>query len=182
MANLTLLGLNSGSTTLAPTDGANATLTLPTGTGTVVTTANPQSGAVIQTVQTYSITQISTASSSFVTSGIAASITPRFSTSKILISVQLPTYCSSSAGQCVTTIYRGSTNLSPSPAGTYQGFGQSYIAGAGIQCNHTFSFLDSPATTSSTTYTIYYASVNGGSAYICINQVAATLILQEIAA
>ena len=52
MANLTLLGLNSGSTTLAPTDGANATLTLPTGTGTVVTTANPISGQVIQTVNT----------------------------------------------------------------------------------------------------------------------------------
>ena len=91
MANLTLLGLNSGSTTLAPTDGANATLTLPTGTGTVVTTANPISGQVIQTVNyfTTASSPFSTSSTSWTSTGYSVTITPKFSTSKILILVNI---------------------------------------------------------------------------------------------
>ena len=87
MANITLTGATSGSTTLAPTDGANATLTLPTGTGTVVTTANPISGSVIQVVQgTYS-TETSYSTSTLTDSGLTATITPKFATSKILVMV-----------------------------------------------------------------------------------------------
>ena len=84
MANITLTGATSGSTTLAPTDGASATLTLPTGTGTVVTTANPISGQVIQTVTVDYGTSNSTTTTSYVTA-VTGSITTKLASSKVYV-------------------------------------------------------------------------------------------------
>ena len=80
---LVLNGATSGSTTIQATDAVTATLTLPSSTGTLLSTANPQSGGVIQVVNSAINTSTSTSSTSYVTSGLSASITPKFSTSKI---------------------------------------------------------------------------------------------------
>jgi hypothetical protein len=44
------------------------------------------------------------------------------------------------------------------------------------------SYLDSPATTSSTTYTIYFSGETGNTVYFCTNTSGATFTLMEIAA
>ena len=157
MANLTLLGLNSGSTTLAPTDGANATLTLPTGTGTVITTANPQSGGVIQVVNATYSTSVSTGGNTFIDTGLTATITPKFSTSKILVIFGGNTFASASTANAKLAIYRGGSQLTQTVA--------VYNGGSNIGASTSMVYLDSPATTSSTTYTIY-ASTNTGTIYL----------------
>jgi len=130
-------------------------------------------GKVVQVVQaTYNDagTYSSTTSNSFVTTGFSASITPLFSTSKILIIVQLAVYQSSSAG--FITIYRSGSNIGPA-----NGF---------IECNaanwstSNICYLDSPATTSSTTYTLYQRAA-AGTNYVFGDSVLNTITLMEIA-
>lgn len=85
---------------------------------------------------------VSTASTTFVTTGLSATITPSSTSSKVLILVS----GSSSGGSGTTplfTLFRGATQLA----------GTSWIANSG---NVGISFVDSPNTISSTTYTLYF--------------------------
>jgi hypothetical protein len=139
-------------------------------------------GAVLQVVQgTLSSPTSTTSYNTWVSTGLAASITPTSSSSKILATISGFGYTQGNAVQMVVTLYRGSTNLS-----TY-GFSQTYAASSATQGGITFSYLDSPATTSSTTYTVYFTVANtaGTVQFNSLNawgQPTATIILQEIAA
>jgi hypothetical protein len=148
----------------------------------ILTAVQQPAGAVLQVVQGTLGSMVSTTTTNtFVTTGLAASITPSSSTSKILATISGTGYTHNSAAQGVYTLYRGATNLS-----TY-GFTTVYANNANIQGGITFSYLDSPATTSSTTYTLYFSlanaagttSFNSNSAW---GQGNATIILQEISA
>lgn len=132
---------------------ADVTGTLPVANGgTGLTSAT---GTVIQTVSaTYSTTTSSTAGS-FVTTGLAASITPQFSNSKILIIAAVP--CGAVLTSVILTIKRGTTALQPSGFG----FAQLYPGANTIYALQTMNYLDSPATTSSTTYTVFFSTTNG---------------------
>jgi len=138
-------------------------------------------GAVLQVVQGLLTTQVTTTTNNtFVTTGLLASITPTSSSSKILATVSGTGYTSASAVQGVFTLYRNSTNLS-----TY-GFTLAYASGANLQAGITFSYLDSPATTSSTTYTLYFTLSNSaGTVYFnsqsAWGQGTSTITLMEIA-
>jgi hypothetical protein len=135
-------------------------------------------GSVIQTVTNSTQNNNTTSSSSFVTTGFYASITPTSSTSKILILLSGPVYCDSTGTEAYLTVYRGATNLNP----VSQGFTDTYSsAGRGLN-SVSIAYLDSPATTSSTTYTIYYKVANGGNIYFPANSNTASLVLQEIKA
>ena len=132
-------------------------------------------GNVIQVVGSTYSTNGSTTSTSFVTSGITASITPTYSTSKILVL---------SSGSCAQlannengyiTLFRNSTNLGP--ANGYNVVGQSY----GFYTPYSISVVDSPSTTSSTTYTLYYRCVNGYGVGLPVLSTTATITLLEIA-
>jgi hypothetical protein len=145
--------------------------------------ANLPAGSVLQVVAGSYTTTASTTSTSFVDTGLSLAITPKFATSKVLI---LVTQCgleksSGSTQNCIDIgLFRSATQLASS--GFY-----------GIYTNSTLPltipsatlfYLDSPATTSSTTYktqfrnplaasTVYVQS--GGSP-------ASTIVLLEIAA
>jgi len=117
---------------------------------------NPQAAPskVLQVIQGTLSSAFSTSSSSYVTTGLTASITPIFSTSKILIMYN-GSITSNPASQfsAYTTIYRNSTNLEITSG---RGFNEcTFLTGGYNGTCTTGSFLDSPATTSSTTYTIY---------------------------
>ena len=84
---LQIMGPTSGSVTIQPTDTFTNTLTLPAGSGTLLSTANPQSGGVIQTVSYTLTTEFQTTNTSSTNTGLAATITPKFATSKILVRV-----------------------------------------------------------------------------------------------
>ena len=108
-------------------------------------------GTVLQVVQATTTSAASTTSASLVTTGFSASITPTSATSKILVSLCGRFYSASSPTDAVIAIYRGGSKII-SAKSIYLGSSPSI---AGIQ---SFQYLDSPATTSSTTYTLYMAS------------------------
>jgi len=139
-------------------------------------TVQASAGVVLQVVQgTYS-TQTSTSSTSYVTTSLNASITPKFATSKILAIVSLGWCQNASASYMNATLYRSSTDLAPN----VYGFGvlNSNASVNGVNIN--FNYLDSPATTSSTTYTVY-AKSNSGTVYWCVSGQTAVITLMEIA-
>jgi hypothetical protein len=157
-------------------------LTSVPSSGLQLADANMPAGSVLQVVQGLLTTQVTTTTNNtFVTTGLLASITPTSSSSKILATVSGTGYTTASAVQGIFTLYRNSTNLS-----TY-GFTLAYASGANLQAGITFSYLDSPATTSSTTYTLYFTLSNSaGTVYFnsqsAWGQGTSTIILQEIAA
>jgi len=136
-------------------------------------------GQVIQLVQQQTNTVFSTTSSSYVDTGFAASITPKFSSSKIYVIAGLNMYNNATHGVSSTTLYRGGSRVSDSAT-----YGHAYgysNAGAHVH-HHTFTYLDSPNTTSSTEYKIYISCTsNGGTLKMCVNNSSSTLTLMEIA-
>jgi hypothetical protein len=178
---LQINGATSGSATIQSTDTYTNTLTLPSGTGTLLSTANPQSGGVIQVVQGNLNTEFTTTSNSFVSTGLSATITPKFSTSKIAIFVSGNGYTLQSQNAAVYTLYKNNTtNLSPgSGQNTFQ---EIYVQASYLYTSVNFNYIDSPATTSATTYTVYMSSGNGYTTKFNVNGQASTIILMEIAA
>ena len=149
-------------------------ITYPSGSGTQAAQSK-----VLQVVTNTVATNTSTSSGSYVTTGIAVSITPIFSTSKVLVTIT-GGQCDYNATQAIFTIYRGSTDL----ALNAYGFSCFYNSAAGeMQTPLSGQYLDSPATTSSTTYTIYFKKGAGsGTVYIGTNGNSVTISAMEIAA
>jgi len=175
--SIVLLGSTSGSVTLQePAVAGTTVLTLPAVSGTVLTTTSPKAGNVIQVVNATSTSTFSTTSTSFVTTGFSASITPTSSSSKILALLSANGFIASSSVAIWITLYRGATELS----GTANGLNGISNGAGGIIGVLNFSYVDSPATTSSTTYTIYFRT-EAGTGYFNSNNSLVTLQLLEIA-
>ena len=130
-------------------------------------------GKILQVVQGTYATTVSTTSTSYVTTNLTASITPSSATSKILIHYSL--LASNNADQTRTTIYRGTVG-SGTNLGSTNGF-----ATTKNQNTAASSFLDSPSTTSATTYTIA-CKVDSGTVYLFDGNTTGTIILMEVGA
>ena len=183
MSNIAIKGAATGSGTFtleAPATSTNRTLTLPDEAGTMALQGGAGVGKVLQVVNHRNSTANSTALSSFQASNSAATITPTSATSKILITTNAPLYSNADNGHLYTTIYRNSTNLNPSNV-ELQLFSAG-STGTGRWTNGSMSFLDSPATTSAVTYTVYFKSGGAGTAYYDGNGGMALITLMEIAA
>jgi hypothetical protein len=140
-------------------------------------------GVVLQVVSFSTPTATTTTSTSYVSTALTVSITPKFSTSKILVTASGNLDCSTALTQVVSTIYRNSTNLVVSGA---FGMGLAYSDNSRLQAPVTMQVLDSPATTSSTSYTVYVARSSGSGSAIFNNgsgsgNSGATITLMEIA-
>jgi hypothetical protein len=153
---------------------------------TQVQTAMLGTGAVLQVVNATYGTLIATSTTTFIDSGLTATITPKFATSKILvISTINGSYKNqSNAANCLSLrLVRGSTailNINGILAWTNTAI-VNYV-------DSSTSYLDSPATTSATTYKIQFASSNN-TASVGINgyftapgETNSTITLMEIAA
>jgi len=131
---------------------SDRTITLPsTADGTMLTTTNPKAGNIIQVVQTLKEDTFSTTSTSFVDfTGINVSITPSSSSNKILILISVNIACGGTNADKNATfqLLRGSSVIHTCMSQRQ----------ANISTNTYFNmrgnviFLDSPNTTSSTTY------------------------------
>lgn len=136
-----------------------------------------QTGEVLQVVSNFSASQISTTSTSFVTTGFSASITPSSASSKVLVLVSAMIYSNTSTAEPQIALYRGGSSLGI--------FTDLFSNGGAIIGGASFMYIDSPATTSSTTYTLYFKQGNtgtGGTIYIGPNGTTFGIVLQEIAA
>jgi hypothetical protein len=118
-------------------------------------------GSVIQVVQTYKTEVFSTTTNSaFVDiTGLSASITPRFTTSRVLVIVNM-TDCSTTTalGDGMFQVLRNSTAIGNGDNGgtaPLMGYVSTALSGVGYITDAVFfTNLDSPATTSSTTYKV----------------------------
>ena len=137
---------------------------------------------VVQATVTAAASGTSTSSSSFVTTGLTANITPTSASNKILITVDGSYYNGTGSSNNWFTVYRNGANVNTgaSPA-TLQ---STYVAGASTVLPVSIIYLDSPATTSSVTYTVYFACGSGAIIFPFnasnTGNTIATLTLQEI--
>ena len=183
MSSVVIAGNTSGTITLdAPNVAGTTVLTLPTANGTVLTTANVSSnlpaGSVLQVLSTTKTNSFSTSSTSFTdVTGLSVSITPSSTSNKILIFIS----CSMSASQddrvLPLQLVRDSTAI-----GLADQSGSSKIRTSGgamtaqnvsdlfaETMNISFQYLDSPSTTSSTTYKLQARAGTSGSVIIGLN-------------
>ena len=119
-------------------------------------------GKILQVVQTFKNDTTSTTSTSFSDlTGMSATITPSSNSNKVLVSFSL---CISSINQPLLHInlLRGSTNIAqPSTTPTNHSTMMLYIDAPKIMQTN-YQFLDSPSTTSATTYKLQWRNHNAG--------------------
>ena len=136
-------------------------------------------GHVIQVVEGTATSDVATSTATFVTCGLSASITPLSASSKILIIANISGHTVVSDARLITTVYRNSTNLG---GGSMSGVGYLH-APAGTHLGIvSMSILDSPSSTSSVTYTVYFGSgSNVGEVRVRSDVVPSKIQLMEIA-
>ena len=138
-------------------------------------TTQNSGGKVIQVVNATNSTSSTTTSTSLVTTGLTASITPLFNTSKILVIIGFKQ--GNTANGANYAIYRNASNITSTTGYTTNA--------SAIYTYIQFSLLDAPATTSSTSYTLYQCSNGAGTVYFMNNNTSdfpASITLMEVAA
>lgn len=177
MAAKLLTPLGGGVTLEAANTATDKTLTLPAHTGTILT--NKTAGAVLQVVSSQYNTQTATSSGTYIDTGLQASITPTSSTSRILVLVTIGGFELTSAAQAAYfNLTRDSTQIFQ-PNG-YVGYPNGALR---TLIAPSFTFLDSPATASSTTYKArFYTASALGTVTINCNGSQSSITLMEIAA
>lgn len=162
----------TGARDSAITAPENGMLCYVTGTGlyyTYVTSAWISSaGEVLQTVSTFKndiYTHTTTTTPSDIT-GMSVAITPRSTTNKVLITIALIT-SNSGVNQNLSNLYRGASLIAqPSTGSAPNGGTLSMPIPSNINMvTGTLTYLDSPATTSATTYKLNIMT-SGGTAYV----------------
>lgn len=141
----------------------------------------PSTGSVLQIVSTTLTTIWSASVASGATAdvtGLSASITPKSTSSKVLVMVNMngmTDVAGSYRPYISAQLKRGSTVVG---GGTVAGNRTSISAAGGytplpdLNTNISFSFLDSPATTSSTTYQVAVFNAFGATYTLTVNQIA----------
>ena len=140
-------------------------------------------GTVLQTVSSTIDTQLNGSIGSagtYIDTGVTATITPKYSSSKILVNFAIGATGSNSTSDAVFRLVRGSTNIALGASGSYTGT----VAVRTLNANMTH--LDSPATTSATTYKVQGTLTGSGTLAINRRQADAafgtvsTMTLMEI--
>lgn len=141
---------------------------------------NLPAGTVLQVIQGTYATQESTTSTSYVSRGLTATITPKSATSKVLVMVSVVCGNDRYAWQWLTVYRNSSTNIaggSGNPGG--------YVSNGSSVTDYletiSFQILDAPATTSATTYTLYTKGQNGNTVRTCPDNMPSYITLIEVA-
>ena len=126
-------------------------------------------GGIIQVVQSYGNgAESQTSSTSYVATGTAATITPKFSTSKIMVEVMGGTCAASGDGNGMNvSVYRSINGgaftamhgVSGRPSTSLW---RVYCNSGRVQMGCAVKVLDAPATTNPVEYKVYIASIGGG--------------------
>ena len=139
--------------------------------------AFPNGGAgkilqVVSTTKTDTFTTTASPSSPAAVTGLSCSITPSSSSNKVLITVNVGS-CSTTNGDYAAYfhLYKGGSDISGATADAAGSRTRAAFAARGSSYARytvaSMTYLDSPATTSATTYQLYLSKeVNGGSAVI----------------
>ena len=161
--------------------------TIQAQTGTTVSVPASQTlyapGHVIQVLQFVWPTYQQLTANSYTATGLTQSITPKSTSSKILVNISVNTGNSgANAAENAFALYRGSSQLDTYERGIF-----AYDPGGAqvhVDANIFLSFLDSPSTTSATTYTLYGKTSAGTlrfNDHITSGKGQSTMTLMEIA-
>lgn len=136
----------------------------------------PTNGTVLQVVEGTTTSLASSISTTYADSTLSASITPKSTSSKVLVIVSQNVYSDTSALGLNLRIVRGSTTLLTT-------VDLCYGPSSGSLQNPGITYLDSPNTTSSTTYKTQFARGAGssGTIYCQPNSTRSSITLMEIA-
>jgi hypothetical protein len=128
-------------------------------------------GKVLQVVNQFYDTQTSINTTSFTDTGMTATITPTSTSNKVLVSFY-PSFGAVSNAYCAFKLFRDSTEI-----------GSSTVTGTGIECftgyqsrssyttmSYPIVFLDSPSTTSATTYKLQVSPMRTSSEQFYLNR------------
>ena len=174
--------LISGKTALGATPAdTDEFLVSDAGTLKRVDYSHIKGGKVLQVVHGTDETSRETTSTSYASLTLNASITPSATSSKVLVLVSLAVSSAFDEKYGYFTLYRDSSDVGNSGGSGFfytfdsDGSGDVYMAGS-------ITHLDSPSTTSETTYTLYGKATSGGKARINTNGGRSTITLIEIGA
>jgi hypothetical protein len=208
MSSIVVAGDVSGSITLqAPSAAGSGTLTLPVATDTLIGKATTDTltnksiaatqltgtiaaarlpaGSVLQVVNGSVATYATTSSNTYTSTGLTATITPSSVSSKILVFANVVGVGKNTNNtSCMLRLYRNAASIVGFEewAGNNGTTTQNGVAACAV------NYLDSPATTSATSYTVYFASTNNNAtAYVMSYatlqaNATSTITLMEIAA
>ena len=132
-----------------------------------ISTTKLGTGAVLQVITATDTTSRNTTSTSFVTASntLSVSITPSSASNKVFVIVNTGIF-KSAGGDGFLTIFRGATNLGGANSG------MASLSVTGQYHSTAISYLDSPNTTSATTYQLYLRSSDANAFNITSNAAA----------
>ena len=130
---------------------------------------------VLQVIEGRSTTQVANATTGYLDTGLTATITPQATTNKVLVIATTPVYMADSNSDVVLQVLRGATSI----ALNQQNDGTSPNA----QQTSCMIILDTPATTSATTYKIQFKNNQAAkTSYVMNASQFGSIILVEISA
>ena len=140
--------------------------------------ANAPSGSVIQVVSVaHDPGSQSTSSTTFVTTGLTATITPSSTSSRILAFVCMyESYVQTSSNAIAYELRRNGTAVSDTATATL-----GYSSATNNYFNANIHIVDSPTSTSALTYTLFFKSVYGNSVATNSDNTSTYMTLMEIA-
>lgn len=168
----------SALTELTTPEGEDLLVIVDDPSGTPVTKKILVESLVGKTTQSTNSTNTSTSGTTYVDTGLSASITPSSTSSKIRVTISQPHYAgSTNSTGSKFRILRDSTPI-VDPAVVHMGY---ISGGAGMRSIFSYSYIDSPSTTSSITYkTQFNASTGAGTVYVNQDGALSVIILEEI--
>lgn len=150
-------------------------------TGSAWVASGASGGKILQVVQGTTTTSTTSTSSTYIDSTLTASITPALASSKVLVIVSLLGIFTAANNTGISPkLVRGATDLVDYFAMPQIPENGSGHASDGFNWN--ISYLDSPATTSATTYKIQIKSHNGATVTVQKNGVSSFIQLLEVGA
>tara|TARA_Y100000389_G_C17076424_1_gene324526 strand:+ start:68 stop:556 length:489 start_codon:yes stop_codon:yes gene_type:complete len=159
-----------------------STLTVDNIVGATSASAVHLPGHVIQVVQNVVTGQVSTGGTSYVNTGLTATITPKYSNSKVLVIVGQPmsfSTATNSSREGYWNICRGTTQLIEGGSAFDLTENNAFQITA---FGNNLTILDSPATTNATTYkTQMMVSAGTCDIYVGYGNTSGSMVLMEIA-
>jgi hypothetical protein len=144
----------------------------------------PTNGTVLQIVNATTSTLVAEGAGSWTNTTLTASITPKSSSSKILVTTSQSMYNYAAGGGYTGMNVRLVRNTSTVLQSTIDaGFLRAYVSPSGVDNLHQncFNFLDSPTTTSSVSYRTEILRNSGNTVFAQINNNPSSMTLMEIA-